>query len=92
MPGPTRAVADAMAWLLGSQNTFMVGQIIFIDGGADAVLRSDEPFAAGITYPPAALARMVFWSVVARLRRIRSTGNASEGGPRATDPPLPGRD
>ncbi|ACQ79407.1 short-chain dehydrogenase/reductase SDR [Beutenbergia cavernae DSM 12333] len=42
-PGPVDGVASALAWQLGRDNTFMTGQVAFVDGGADAVLRQDGP-------------------------------------------------
>jgi len=69
IPGPVRAVASAIAWTLAEENAFMTGQVLFVDGGADAVLRGEGPYEDGVRYSPAAVARMVFWSAVARLRR-----------------------
>ncbi|MFZ2530143.1 MAG: SDR family oxidoreductase, partial [Rhodococcus sp. (in: high G+C Gram-positive bacteria)] len=34
-------VAPLLAWLVSPENSHMTGQVVFIDGGADAVLRSD---------------------------------------------------
>lgn len=69
LPGPAAAAADAVAWTVGAENSFMAGQLIFVDGGADVVLRGDGPYRRGVRYPPAALARMIFWSLVSRARR-----------------------
>lgn len=69
MPGPVRAVASAIAWTLAEENAFMTGQVLFVDGGADAIVRGEGPYEDGVRYSPAAVARMVFWSAVARLRR-----------------------
>jgi NAD(P)-dependent dehydrogenase (short-subunit alcohol dehydrogenase family) len=41
-PGEASDVADLIAWLAGPQNVLVTGQVIFIDGGADAVLRGDD--------------------------------------------------
>jgi NAD(P)-dependent dehydrogenase (short-subunit alcohol dehydrogenase family) len=38
-PGTPEAVAALLIWLSSSENTLTTGQIVFIDGGADAVLR-----------------------------------------------------
>lgn len=67
-PGPVRAVADAIAWMLSPENSFMAGQVIYLDGGADASLRGDEPYREGIRYGPSALARMMFFSLVSKAR------------------------
>lgn len=34
--------ANLLAWLVGEQNTHLCGQVIFIDGGSDAVIRGDS--------------------------------------------------
>ena len=38
-PGEVAALLD---WLAGTDNSMLCGQVVFIDGGADAVLRGDE--------------------------------------------------
>ncbi|GAB3748493.1 SDR family oxidoreductase [Microlunatus parietis] len=74
-PGPVAAAAAAVAWTVGAENSFMAGQLIFVDGGADVILRGDEPYRRGVRYRPAALVRMIFWSLVSRVRRTsRSSG------------------
>lgn len=70
-PGPVRAVAEAITWMLSEENSFMAGQIVFIDGGADASLRSDKPYIDGARYSPRALGTMLFWSLRAKLRPPR---------------------
>ena len=35
-------IAALMAWLAGEENRLLCGQVIFIDGGSDAVLRGDD--------------------------------------------------
>lgn len=35
-------VARALAWLGGEENTHLCGQIVYVDGGSDAVLRGDS--------------------------------------------------
>jgi NAD(P)-dependent dehydrogenase (short-subunit alcohol dehydrogenase family) len=42
--GPVRPekVADLLGWLIGESNTHVTGQIVFIDGGYDALTRSDS--------------------------------------------------
>jgi NAD(P)-dependent dehydrogenase (short-subunit alcohol dehydrogenase family) len=39
--GAPEAVAALLDWLSGAENVLTTGQIVFIDGGADAVLRGD---------------------------------------------------
>jgi len=41
---PAEAIAHALAWLLAPENTHMTGQVVFVDGGADATLRGEEVF------------------------------------------------
>lgn len=67
-PGPVQAAADAIAWMIGAENSFMAGQIVFVDGGADAALRSDAPYREGVRYGPVALARMLGYSARSTLR------------------------
>jgi NAD(P)-dependent dehydrogenase (short-subunit alcohol dehydrogenase family) len=69
MPGPVRAVTSAIAWTLAEQNAFMTGQVLFVDGGADAVMRGEGPYEDGVHHTPAAVGRMLFRAAVARLRR-----------------------
>ncbi|MGO2536231.1 MAG: SDR family oxidoreductase [Brachybacterium tyrofermentans] len=66
-PGPIQAVADAISWMISEENSFMAGQIVFVDGGADATLRSDKPYADGVRYGPVATSRMLFWALKARM-------------------------
>ncbi|CAM3134822.1 SDR family oxidoreductase [Stackebrandtia soli] len=68
-PGPPEAVAEAISWLLSPTDGFTTGQVVFVDGGADATLRGDEPYADGVRYGPVATARMLWWTVAGRLRR-----------------------
>ncbi|MGN9846026.1 SDR family oxidoreductase [Nonomuraea sp. H19] len=39
-PGPVAAIAALLAWTVSPDNSFMTGQILYADGGAEAVLRS----------------------------------------------------
>lgn len=70
-PGPVQAVADAISWMICEENSFMAGQIVFVDGGADATLRSDKPYADGVRYGPVATSKMLFWALRARLGPLR---------------------
>ncbi|WP_139417766.1 SDR family oxidoreductase [Agromyces laixinhei] len=74
MPGPVEAVAEQIAWLIAPSSAFTTGQILFVDGGADVVLRGEGPYAEGVRYGPLAVARMLFWSAVARMRGDRVQG------------------
>ncbi|MEO6887157.1 MAG: SDR family oxidoreductase [Jatrophihabitantaceae bacterium] len=38
---PPEAIAALLGWLVGVSNTHVTGQVIFIDGGAEATLRGD---------------------------------------------------
>jgi NAD(P)-dependent dehydrogenase (short-subunit alcohol dehydrogenase family) len=40
--GRPEQVANLLGWLAGPENSMMIGQVLFIDGGADAVLRGDS--------------------------------------------------
>lgn len=79
-PGPVGAIADAIAWTVSPENSFMAGQIIFVDGGAETVLRTDEPYTHGVRYGPVAMARMVYWSLVARARKWHGRPITAEPG------------
>jgi NAD(P)-dependent dehydrogenase (short-subunit alcohol dehydrogenase family) len=36
-----REIAAAATWLLGPDSSFVVGSVIFVDGGTDALVRPD---------------------------------------------------
>ncbi|TMR94416.1 SDR family oxidoreductase [Nonomuraea basaltis] len=38
-PGPVAAIASLLAWTVSTHNSFMTGQILYADGGAEALLR-----------------------------------------------------
>lgn len=65
-PGPVFPVADAVAWAISAENAFMAGQLIFVDGGAEVVLRGEVPYRRGVRYGPKAMARMLYWSLAGR--------------------------
>src|SRR5690625_7401273 len=62
-PGPVQAVADALVWMIGPENSFMGGQIIYLDGGAEATLRGDGPYREGIRERPATRAPVNIYSL-----------------------------
>jgi len=41
---PTRSPAPAylLAWLTSEENAHLCGQVVYIDGGSDAVMRGDS--------------------------------------------------
>ena len=41
-PGTPEEVAALLCWLASAENTLCTGQVIFADGGADAVVRGDD--------------------------------------------------
>ena len=41
-PGEPEHVAALLAWLAGPENVLVTGQVVFVDGGADAVLRGER--------------------------------------------------
>jgi NAD(P)-dependent dehydrogenase (short-subunit alcohol dehydrogenase family) len=41
---PPAAPAGLLAWLVSAENSHMCGQVIFIDGGSEAILRGDNPW------------------------------------------------
>ncbi|WP_104182165.1 SDR family oxidoreductase [Arthrobacter sp. B0490] len=43
-PAEPVAVARLLAWLTGEENTYVTGQLIFVDGGAEAVVRGTQVF------------------------------------------------
>lgn len=46
LAGPARpeAIAEVLAWLTDAPNAHMTGQVVFVDGGADAVIRGPRVF------------------------------------------------
>lgn len=41
---PASVIAETLAWLTGPQNTHITGQVLFVDGGADATVRGPHVF------------------------------------------------
>jgi NAD(P)-dependent dehydrogenase (short-subunit alcohol dehydrogenase family) len=44
-PGKPEHVAALLLWLAGPENVLVTGQVVFVDGGADAVLRGEAGWA-----------------------------------------------
>jgi NAD(P)-dependent dehydrogenase (short-subunit alcohol dehydrogenase family) len=72
LPGAVEPVAASVAWLLSPDAGFTTGQVLFVDGGAEATLRGEAPFATGVRYGPVRLARMITWTLVGRWRSRRA--------------------
>lgn len=49
-PGPVSSVVGLIAFLLSSENRFITGQVIFADGGTDALKRSVKPLKIYLKY------------------------------------------
>jgi NAD(P)-dependent dehydrogenase (short-subunit alcohol dehydrogenase family) len=58
-PGPVAAIVGLIAFLLSSENRFTTGQIIYADGGTDALRRSDKPLKIYLKYTLKELIRLV---------------------------------
>jgi NAD(P)-dependent dehydrogenase (short-subunit alcohol dehydrogenase family) len=41
-PGVPEDIAHAVAWLLSDEASFVCGSVLFVDGGHDAMLRTDS--------------------------------------------------
>jgi NAD(P)-dependent dehydrogenase (short-subunit alcohol dehydrogenase family) len=41
---PPEAIAHVLMWLVSPENTHMTGQVVFVDGGADATLRGEDSY------------------------------------------------
>lgn len=49
-PGPVASVVGLIAFLLSDENRFTTGQVVFADGGTDALRRSDKPLEIDLKY------------------------------------------
>lgn len=43
-PAPVEPIAKALAWLVSEDNSSMTGQLVFVDGGADVMIRGKRVF------------------------------------------------
>lgn len=50
MPGPVEPVAELLAYSVSAANRFMTGQVLYCDGGADALVRSVRPQQVYLRY------------------------------------------
>lgn len=58
-PGPVETVADLLAFTVSPANRFMTGQIIYCDGGTDALLRGTRPLQTYLRYRPSEVVTML---------------------------------
>ncbi|MFB7798188.1 SDR family oxidoreductase [Isoptericola sp. NPDC056134] len=66
-PGPIAPVADLLAFLVSRENRFTTGQVVYCDGGTDALTRGGRPQRVHLRYGVRAMATM------AREARRRTT-------------------
>ncbi|MCZ2262257.1 MULTISPECIES: SDR family oxidoreductase [unclassified Isoptericola] len=66
-PGPVAPVADLLAFLVSRENRFTTGQVVYCDGGTDALTRGGRPQRVHLRYGVRAMATM------AREARRRTT-------------------
>lgn len=59
MPGPVAPVADLLAYAVSSANRFMTGQVIYCDGGTDALVRRTRPQEVFLRYRPKQILAML---------------------------------
>lgn len=51
-PGPVAPVASMLAHVVSAQNRFMTGQVLYCDGGTDALVRGPRPQRVFLRYRP----------------------------------------
>ncbi|SKC80863.1 SDR family oxidoreductase [Krasilnikoviella flava] len=57
-PGPVAPVADLLAFLVSRENRFMTGQVVYCDGGTDALTRGGRPQRVYLRYGVREMATM----------------------------------
>ncbi|MEU6073718.1 SDR family oxidoreductase [Micromonospora sp. NPDC047074] len=77
-PGPVESVADLLAYLVSPGNRFMTGQIVYCDGGTDALMRRGRPQRVFLRYRMRDMA--VMWREARRLARETPTPSPAAGG------------
>ncbi|MEN5072524.1 SDR family oxidoreductase [Isoptericola cucumis] len=81
-PGPVAPVADLIAYLVSPANRFMTGQVVYCDGGTDALMRRARPQEVYLRYRPRDL--------VAMWRASRRPGDGATGPTTPAGPRTPG--
>ena len=71
-PGPVAPVASMLAWLVGPDNSFLTGQVLFVDGGAEVTLRGETTEAASVQIGGLQKLRLVAKFAAAKLRHRRT--------------------
>lgn len=74
-PGPVAAVAALLAHTVSADNRFMTGQVVYCDGGTDALVRGTRPQRLFLRYRPREV-----WILVRESRRIAAGASAGQTG------------
>ncbi|MCT1478853.1 SDR family oxidoreductase [Microbacterium sp. p3-SID336] len=74
-PGPVAAVAALLAHAVSADNRFMTGQVVYCDGGTDALVRGTRPQRLFLRYRPREV-----WTLVRESRRIAAGASAGQTG------------
>lgn len=73
-PGPVAPVAALLAHAVSSENRFMTGQILYCDGGTDALTRGSRPQRIYLRYRPREI-----WELVRESRRLAAHASTATG-------------
>ena len=68
IPGPVDSVVGLISFLLSSENRFTTGQVIFADGGTDALRRRDKPLKIYLNYSISEIIKMI--NISKKLKRM----------------------